>query len=182
MHFFKVQREAAKGELNAVEKLIHHCRMKWKGQDWRRKMYQQVASRYGVDPRVLWLEHSDAQKYRSRKPLPRRQERVPAAIESFVVGRQQQVAAETATIQRLLECREARADEAKRAEERYDVAVQAATTARVAFESDQISRAERRYVDDNVASALTALTGARNREAEATKYLQQARAAKPIQS
>jgi hypothetical protein len=232
MHFFKAHGEGkSRGSLKAVERVIHHYREKWRGQDWRRKMYQAVASKYGgADPRVLWLQQRDAQERRAGTRSQRLQHRVAppdyerpptaletppshlthllpessttlrqqpahqvgssraprdpnrlaaaAAIDAFVARQEQKIAAQEARVRDLQVYAAACGADVKDAEGRHSVAVQAAMTASDAYESDppKISRAERRYIDDDVGNALAALTAARAREAAASKRVALARA------
>ena len=221
MHFFKAHgEEKSRGSQMAAERVIRHYREKWRGQDWRRKMYQAVASKYGgADPRVLWLQHRDAQEGRAGTQsqrlhrVPSAYERPPAALEmppshlshllpeistklrqepahrvtsgssrgrrdlnrlaaataidDFVARKEQNVAAEEARVRELQVLSAACEADVKHATESHTAAVQAAMAAKDAFESDppKISRAELRYIDDDVGSALVALTAARDREA-----------------
>jgi|EP01043_Picozoa_sp_COSAG02_P021660 hypothetical protein len=236
MHFFKTHGEAtSNGSLAAVEKTICHYRKKWRGQDWRQKMYQAVASKYGgADPRVLWLDRHDPSHDPSKrlqdlrvspasssaeKPpshlshlLPEmRQEQVhrgsqgtmhggaiaeqtgssrrdpyqlaaAAAIDRFIARQEQMVAAQGARMRDaqayLAEC----VRSSKLQEQRHTAAVQKATQATEATESNppKMSKAERRYVDDDVAVAEVALTEAKAREAVASQRLELARAANDL--
>lgn len=57
MHFFK-RRDLSLATLEAAQKCIRHYQKKWRGEDWRKKMYTAAASKYGgTDPRVAWLRH-----------------------------------------------------------------------------------------------------------------------------
>ena len=95
-----------------------------------------------------------------------------AAIDLFVARQEQRIAAHEARMRdaqsRLAEC----VRSSKFWEERHTTALKKSTEATLAM-----SKAERRYIDDDVADAEVAFIEAKGREALASKHLELARAA-----
>ena len=93
-----------------IDRTIRHYRSKYRGEDWRKKMYKAAKKRYGVDPRVFWLE-AEAEKAKAPKPGPgstgKRRRADPAklaaaaAIDRFVAKAEAEVVEHAARVERL---------------------------------------------------------------------------------
>jgi hypothetical protein len=194
MHYFK-RHDPALGTLHAAETSIRHYRTKWKGQDWRRKMYQAAASKYGgIDPRVAWLQHCEKQQQQQQQlqqllllqPQPGRTSHslkardrshlaAADAIDAFVAREEAKGTAHDVRIKQLQAAySEANNVRLKVAVERHAVAakaLQAATEMEQSNPPGTMSRAELRFIQEDFDQAVLVLKQAQTVAADASNSL-----------